>query len=248
MPTTGDGMAERVDELNAVLADLVGVLESMSDTPGLLDAVCGEAVRVVPDADLASIMVVRDGVTQTAAFTDERARRIDDVQYAAGDGPGLLAALTGEVVRVAVAETGDQWPEFVAAAKELGVGSYLAVPLRVDDTLVGAITLFGFETHGYHEFDTKVLRLFTLCVETVLRLTRRYREARRLADELRNAMETRAVIEQAKGMLMLIHRVTEDAAMHRLIVESQHTNIKLRDVAARFTKRMSSADGGPARH
>ena len=49
-------------------------------------------------------------------------------------------------------------------------------------------------------------------------------------------------------MLMLIHRVTEDAAMHRLIVESQHTNIKLRDVAARFTKRMSSADGGPARH
>ena len=178
-------------------------------------------------------------MTQTAAFTDERARRIDDVQYAAGDGPGLLAALTGEVVRVTVGETGDQWPEFVAAAKDLGVGSYLAVPLRVDDTLVGAVTLFGFGAHGYHEFDTKVLRLFTLCVETVLRLTRRYREARRLAEELHNAMETRAVIEQAKGMLMLIHRVSEDSAMQRLIVESQHTNTKLRDVAARFTKRMS---------
>jgi AmiR/NasT family two-component response regulator len=89
-----------------------------------------------------------------------------------------------------------------------------------------------------------VLRLFTLCVETVLRLTRRYREARGLAGELRNAMETRAVIEQAKGMLMLIHRVNEDAAMQRLIVESQHTNVKLRDVAARFTRKMSSADGG----
>jgi AmiR/NasT family two-component response regulator len=89
-----------------------------------------------------------------------------------------------------------------------------------------------------------VLRLFTLCVETVLRLTRRYREARLLADELRHAMETRAVIEQAKGMLMLIHRVSEDAAMQRLIVESQNTNTKLRDVAARFTKRMSSAGGG----
>jgi AmiR/NasT family two-component response regulator len=84
-----------------------------------------------------------------------------------------------------------------------------------------------------------VLRLFTLCVETVLRLTRRYREARRLAEELHNAMETRAVIEQAKGMLMLIHQASEDAAMQRLIVESQHTNTKLRDVAARFTKRMS---------
>jgi transcriptional regulator with GAF, ATPase, and Fis domain len=144
-------------------------------------------------------------------------------------------------VRGAVGETGDRWAEFVAAAKDLGVGSYLAVPLRVDDTLVGAVTLFGFGAHGYHEFDTKVLRLFTLCVETVLRLTRRYREARRLADELHHAMETRAVIEQAKGMLMLIHRVGEDSAMQRLIVESQHTNTKLRDVAARFTKRMSSA-------
>lgn len=245
MPTTGDAMAERVDELSAVLADLVGVLEAVSDTPGLLDAVCGEAVRVVPDADLASIVVVRDGATQTAAFTDERARRIDDVQYAAGDGPGLLAALTGEVVRVAVGDTGERWPEFVFAAKELGVGSYLAVPLRVDDTLVGAITLFGFGAHGYHEFDTKVLRLFTLCVETVLRLTRRYREARLLADELRHAMETRAVIEQAKGMLMLIHRVSEDTAMQRLIAESQNTNTKLRDVAARFTKRMSSEGGRP---
>ena len=244
MATTGDGMAERIDELHAVMADLTTALEAAAEEADLFSAVCAEAVRVVPDADMASITAIRDGEVETAAYTDVRALTIDRAQYAADEGPCLRAARTGETVRVSIATASELWPEFVAAAKEIGVRSYLAAPLRVDDRLLGAINLFGFGAHGYHEFDTQVLRLYTLSVESVLRTTRRYQRARKLAEELDNAMRSRGVIEQAKGMLMLIHQIDEDTAMRRLITESQNTNTKLRDVAARFVRRMSGRRPG----
>ena len=55
-------------------------------------------------------------------------------------------------------------------------------------------------------------------------------------------MRSRAVIEQAKGILMAAHRISADDAMKRLITESQRTNVKLRDVATRFVEELSSAD------
>jgi len=55
-------------------------------------------------------------------------------------------------------------------------------------------------------------------------------------------MRSRAVIEQAKGILMAVHRISADDAMKRLVTESQHSNVKVRDIAARFVVELSSAD------
>ncbi|MFD1051911.1 ANTAR domain-containing response regulator, partial [Kibdelosporangium lantanae] len=135
-------------------------------------------------------------------------------------------------------------PEFVASAKHFGVRSYLASPLRVDEQLAGAINLFGFEDHGFREVDSKLLELYATVVTFGLRTNRRYRETRELADHLETAMRSRAVIEQAKGILMAIHKITDEQAMERLIARSQRANIKLRDVAADFVRSMSTDSGG----
>jgi GAF domain-containing protein len=238
---TGDPIpSEHLDELTAAMADLTRALETEPSEDDILDAVCAEAVRAVPGADMASITAIREGEPETAAFTDERAVEIDGVQYAAGDGPCLRAAESGEIVRLPLATADALWPEFTGHALSLGVGSYLAAPLRVDGTLAGALNLFGFGDHGFAETDSRMLRLYTTIVSFGLRTTRRYHRARQRTTELEAAMHSRAVIEQAKGILMAVHGITADDAMKRLIEESQHTNVKLRDVAARFVESLSA--------
>jgi GAF domain-containing protein len=229
-------LSEHLDELTAAMADLTGVLETEPAEAEILDAVCAEAVRAVPGADMASITAIRDGEPETAASTDDRAVEIDRVQYATGAGPCLRAAATGEVVRVPLGTAGAAWPEFITHARSLGVGSYLAAPLRVDEHLSGALNLFGYGDHGFAETDSQLLHLYTTIVSFGLRTTRRYHQARRRAVDLEAAMRTRAVIEQAKGILMAVHRISADDAMKRLVAESQHSNVKLRDVAARFVE------------
>ncbi|UOX90272.1 GAF and ANTAR domain-containing protein [Amycolatopsis sp. FBCC-B4732] len=231
---------EHLDELTAAMAGLTGALESEPAEAEILDAVCAEAVRAVPGADMASITAIRDGEPETMASTDERAVEIDRVQYAAGEGPCLRAAATGEIVRLPLATADAVWPDFTKHARGLGVGSYLAAPLRVDENLSGALNLFGYGDHGFAEADSRLLRLYTTIVSFWLRTTRRYHQARRQADDLEAAMRTRAVIEQAKGILMAVHRIGADDAMKRLVTESQHTNVKLRDVAARFVEELSA--------
>lgn len=233
-------LPEHFDELTAAMADLTDALESEPAEAEILDAVCAEAVRAVPGADMASITAIRDGEPETAAATDERAVSIDRVQYAADAGPCLQAAETGEIVRVPLATAGQAWPEFTDHARGLGVGSYLAAPLRVDEHLSGALNLFGFGDHGFAETDSRLLELYTTIVSFGLRTTRRYRQARRRATELEAAMRSRAVIEQAKGILMAVHRISADDAMKRLVVESQHTNVKLREIATKFVENLSA--------
>jgi GAF domain-containing protein len=242
-PVTGEPIpAEHLDELTAAMADLTGALETEPAEAEILEAVCAEAVRAVSGADMASITAIRGGEPETAATTDDRAVRIDRVQYAAGDGPCLRAAATGEIVRVPVATAGRVWPQFTEHARSLGVGSYLAAPLRVDEQLTGALNLFGFGDHGFAETDSQLLKLYTTIVSFGLRTNRRYQRARQRTAELEEAMRSRAVIEQAKGILMAVHRSSADEAMKRLVAESQHTNVKLRDVAARFVAGLSSED------
>jgi GAF domain-containing protein len=239
----GDEVVELLDEVADAMVALTSALETGSGAAEIQDVICAEAVRVVPGADMASITAVRDSGPETLAFTDERAFQVDQAQYRAGAGPCLEAAASGEIVRMSTDTAGERWSEFVASAKQYGVRSYLAAPLRVDEHLSGAINLFGFEDHGFEETDSKLLKVYTTVVAFGFRTVRRYQETYRIAENLQTAMRSRAVIEQAKGMLMVIHEIDDVQAMGRLITKSQETNTKLRDVAAEFVRTMSAGRG-----
>ncbi|MBP2330317.1 GAF domain-containing protein [Kibdelosporangium banguiense] len=233
-------MAERLDEVRAAMSALTSALETTSDDLAMLEAVCAEAIRVVPGADMASITAIDDDGPRTAAYTDKRALEVDQAQYVAGDGPCLRAAATGRTMRLSLETASELWPGFVVQAKQFGVGSYLAAPLRVDEHLTGAINLFGFDNHGFQETDSKLLELYTTIVGFGLRTTRRYRETLALAQNLDAAMQSRAVIEQAKGILMATHKIDDSQAIERLIAHSQQTNTKLRQVAVDFVREAST--------
>jgi GAF domain-containing protein len=204
-----------------------------------------QVIGAVPGADMASVSVLRGDAAETVASTSERVWAIDSEQYAAGEGPCLEAASTGRFVRVGVTEARERWPAFASSARAAGVESFLSAPLFIDEKFAGSLNLYGEPADSFDELDETLLRLYTAGAVAAIANARRYAEARRLAENLRRAIESRSVIDQAIGMLMATRRLDAEEAFQMLARESQNTNIKLRDIAARVLDGARRPDSGP---
>lgn len=232
------GRAE-LDEVGSALEELGGVLEGESDLGTLLQRVCEQVVRAIPGAEMASITLVDDGTPSTAASTDPRAYELDIDQYQAAEGPCLEAVHTRQIVRVNVAAAPDRWPAFTKTAREAGVTDYLAAPLDLENSQGAALNLYSNSGRSFDDVDGVLLDLYISAADTVLRTFSRYRQAKALTVHLREALASRAVIDQAKGVLMGSHRMTADEAFAALVRQSQRENVKVRELAARIVQRVS---------
>ncbi|WP_425266394.1 ANTAR domain-containing protein [Amycolatopsis coloradensis] len=227
-----------LDEVTGALETLTSALDSVDDFRVLLHQVCEQVTQAVPGVDEATVTLLTDGRNPTTvATTSEVVTELDHDQYASGDGPCLQAARTGELVRVSVDEAADLWPAFARNSKAAGFGSFLSAPLVIDARHSGAVNCYSVRGHGFAELDEKLLGLYTSAVNAALRAYSRYQRAHDTTSQLRTALTTRAVIDQAKGILMAIRRIPADEAFTLLVEQSQRENIKLRDLAARFVAR-----------
>jgi GAF domain-containing protein len=231
---TDPHLLRRLDEVTLALADLGHVLAREEDIGRVLQRSVNQVVKAIPGADMASVSVLRGDAAETAASTSERVWAIDSGQYAAGDGPCLHAARTGQVVRISVNEARERWPAFARSARTAGIGSYLSAPLTVDQKFAGSLNLYSRQPHGFNDLDESLLRLYTTAAAAAIANARRYAQARDLAENLRRATESRTVIDQAIGILMTTRTLDPDTAFQTLSRESQTTHTKLRDIAARI--------------
>ncbi len=237
----------RLDEVTGALSDLGELLAREEDLGRVLQRSVSQVVLAVQGADMASVSVLRGDVAETVASTSELVWSIDSEQYATGQGPCLEAARTGQFVRVGVTEARERWPAFAASARAAGVESFLSAPLLIDEKFAGSLNLYGQEAYCFDSLDESLLRLYTTAATAAIANARRYAEARGVAENLRRAIGSRAVIDQAIGALMATHRLNAEDAFQLLARESQNTNIKLRDIAARVIdaahRRGSGHDG-----
>jgi len=231
-------LLQRLDDVIGALADLSDVLTRTEDLGRVLQRSVEQVARAIPGADMASVSVLRDDGTtaETVASSSERVWAVDDHQYAAGGGPSLEAARTGQVVRVGVEQATERWPEFARSARAAGVGSYLSAPLHVDEEFAGSLNLYSEQAHGFGDLDEALLRLYTTAAAAAIANARRYTQARDLAAQLSQALDSRAVIDQARGILMATHGIDAEQAFAPLAKESQNTDVKLREVAARLVE------------
>jgi GAF domain-containing protein len=226
---------ERMDETGDAIGELQEVLAGDEPIQTVLDRMVELVLRVVPDADEVSVTVLTDGEPSTAAASDDRVIAIDDDQYAAGNGPCLEAARTREPLLVRGAEAFGRWPRFAAAAERAGVHAYLSAPLVMDDgsdELIGALNVYADREDAFDALDKALLSLLTIAASAAISHSRRYLRVQQLADRLRQALGSRAEIDQATGVLMAVHGVPADKALGRLIEKSQQTGANLRQVAA----------------
>jgi GAF domain-containing protein len=163
--------------------------------------------------------------------TDPTAGDLDAAQYRSDKGPCLQAYSLRQVVRGTVPECADHWPEFTAAAAKAGVRSVLAVPLVASDRPLGALNLYSKTAESYDETDEETAALFSEQAAVACANAEVYWRTYSLTEHLREALESRDVIGQAKGILMVRRSCTPDVAFEALRKASQHRNIKLRSVA-----------------
>src|SRR5205085_12184500 len=133
--------------------------------------------------------------------------------------------------------TDERWPKYGPTAVEVGVLSSLSVPLPVQEHVVGAINWYSSETNTFHDGHHDAARDFAAKVAVVVTNAHLYGSMQQMATNMQAAMTSRAVIEQAKGVLMASMRCDADTAFGVLIEQSQYEQRKLREIAEEIVAR-----------
>jgi GAF domain-containing protein len=197
----------------------------------LLQKVADLAKRVMPGDPETSITVLVNDKPTTVVYTGQLAVDCDESQYGRGYGPCLHAASTGELTEIADARAETRWREYMQLAVERGSLSSLSVPLPISEGMAAALNVYAREAHAFDEKSRGAAQKFAPYAAVAVANMHAYEDARNMADHLEIALKNRAVIDQAKGILMERHKLTADQAFQVLARISMQSNQKLRAVA-----------------
>ncbi len=211
-----------------VVGKMTSFLESIGDVDATLEQMCDNLVDAVPGADAAGVTVIRRGRPVTIVVTDGCVRAVDRAQYDADEGPCLEAATTRTPVRVTSGVAAQRYSEFWTRNADTGMRSFLSTPVSVGDERYGALNLYSRSDHGFEHADADTSTICVTVVESLLAIARRADDAQRQVDGLRAALESRAVIDQCKGIVMVVLDITDDQAFALIRWRSQETNTPVR--------------------
>ena len=206
--------------------------------------VCELAVATIPGAAQASVTLVRGQRARTAAFTGADVAALDERQYELGFGPCLDAARTGSTVHVIDTSDCAAYPDFAALAARHRITSVLSIGLPVPGRSVGALNMCCTGGKPLGASAVELARLFACYAAVALANASRFADAQEHSEQMRQAMASRSVIEQAKGVLIAREGLDPEAAFAHLARLSQDSNRKLHEIAAQV---VADAHGPPGR-
>jgi GAF domain-containing protein len=204
------------------------------DVKAMLDELANFTALTLSDPAVAfcSITLLRQKKPVTVASSEGAARRLDEIQYRAGDGPCLTAIREGSAVHVPDVRTERRWGGYAAAALAEKVRSSLSVPLALEGEAEAGLNMYSTRSHGFSGEDIDNVQSYAYHASKALRLAVRITQLAEAKNNLAAAMESRTVIDLAAGAIMAQNRCSQDAAMKILKIASNSRNTKLRDVAA----------------
>lgn len=223
-------MNPRRPDLVVSLAQATREISANGHLPTTLDTIVHAAQRSLPGVDHVGISVThKDGRVKTLAATDPFVTALDELQYELDEGPCLTAIRDGTIVTINDARHEQRWPRFIPRAVELGLRSQIGLRLFVENQTLGGLNLYSTAADT---IDPEVLATADLfAAHAALALGKARHE-----ENLHSALSTRKVIGQAIGLIMERYALDEDNAFQYLARVSQHSNHKLRDVAAELVQ------------
>jgi GAF domain-containing protein len=202
----------------------------------VLQTVVELAKRVLPGNPEASISLLVNGRPSTTSSTGKLATDMDETQYGRGYGPCLESASTGELIEIPDTATEQRWADYCRIAVERGNRSSLSVPLPVSERVSGALNVYARAPHVFDERAKSAALRFAPYASVAVANMHAYQDARDMAGNLQVALESRAVIDQAKGILMERHRLSADQAFQALAAVSMRSNRKVREIAEQLVE------------
>jgi GAF domain-containing protein len=239
-PIQGDHLAAA----ERLLDELSGNLQTLDDLTPYLERLVQAVNTAIDGCDAVGVTVVMEDRPRTAAYTTAGTLEIDAVQYAVGDGPCLDAFRNGRENLVDFAGAEDRWPAFIEGCDPGDVQTLLALPLESDGHRFGALNLYGYARNAFDRTEISVVRMAARRAADAVAAAVQLAGARAVAGQMEQAMASRAVIEQAKGVLMARHGIDESVAFQLMRQQSQEQNLKLRTLAAQLISEARSPRSG----
>jgi hypothetical protein len=193
------------------------------------------AARFLDGEPVTSVTIVTRKPT-TVAASGPLATELDEEQYRLGDGPCLTAATTGRPAEIPDMRAPSNWGRFAAYAADRGCGGVLSFPLPVQERVQGALNVYARNVPLTDPETLDLVARFAAYAVVPVSNMYLYQGAVEKAEHLQAALDSRAVIDQAKGILMERSKLTADAAFRVLAKVSMERNIKVRDVAEEFVR------------
>jgi putative methionine-R-sulfoxide reductase with GAF domain len=233
-PGTVDADAETAaedDDLRSSLTALSELATGQMELRDVLTRVAEFAVLAIPGADGAGLTLIEAGHTDTIVASAPFVTQVDAIQYGIGEGPCITAATEARTMRSGSLDTDPLWPRFGPRVGHLGVHSALSLPLLTADGVLGAMNIYAHAPDAFDERAARLGELFAVPAAIAVQNAQVLAQAKRLASQLQTALTNRAVIDQAKGILISRIGCSSEEAFERLSQISQTDNQKLHNVA-----------------
>jgi GAF domain-containing protein len=235
-----DGTAREAQINNAFVA-VADTLTSDFDVVDLLHTLVEQCTHILDTTAGGLMLVDGDGQLQLMTSTSEAADLVEVMQIAASDGPCIECFTTGAAVSVPDIESIDgKWPAFQKAARESGFRSAHATPLKLRDQVIGTMNLFGTKPQALSARDAAVAQALSDVATIGILQERLVREGNIVAEQLHSALDSRIVIEQAKGIISHSLSIDMDEAFGVLRAHARNNNLTIRFVAEEITNRRLS--------
>lgn len=228
---TATGREAQDDDLRASIIALGTLATGRLDLKDLLTSVATLAVQAIPGADGAGLTLLEDNRSDTLVMTGPFVREVDDIQYGLGQGPCISAAAEGQTMRSGSLGGDARWPKFGSRVARLGVHSAVSLPLITPTGVVGALNVYAHVKHAFTERAAELGEQFAVPAAIAVQNAQVLAQAQRLAAQLQVALDTRGVVDRAIGIMMSRNGGTEEQALTRLRLLSQHEHHKLVAVA-----------------
>jgi transcriptional regulator with GAF, ATPase, and Fis domain len=226
--------AERLAE---VLVEVADTLVDEFDLIDFLHMVTTHTSELVHAQGAGILLADHHGRLQLMAASDERAKLLELFQLQADEGPCHDCFHSGTpVVDTDLTEAGESWPRFAPRAVAAGFRSVHAFPLRLRQNVIGALNLFGTEVGRMAPADVRVIQALADIATIGLLQERAIHRAEVLTEQLQAALNSRVVIEQAKGVLAQIHGTSTDEAFDLLRSYARSHHLRLGEVAQAVTE------------
>lgn len=232
-------------DLHRALKELSGLRFGETDVDEAMRRIV-RATHTIFDVDGAGLMLVdEDQVLRNAAVSDERFARLEQLQEQHGEGPCVSAYEDKDLVCVddlTKDEVRRRWPSFCPAATEQGVRAVLASPIPYDRSAIGVIAVLSEDARPWTPEGELALMAFTDLAALMIASVIRSSEQSELADQLQGTLRSRAVIEQAKGVLAAREQLSLREAYERLRAQARRERRRLSQVSAELVAQSVPGD------
>lgn len=224
------------DRLAEVLVDVADTLVDEFDLIDFLQRVTTHASDLVAARICGLMLADHRGRLQLMAASEERAEMLELFQVQAEEGPCQDAYRTGNPVIVTdLHAMEDRWPQFAPQAVAAGFQAVHAFPMRLRGQVIGALNMFGVEAGPMDEADVRVVQALADIATIGLLQQRAITRGELLTEQLQGALNSRIVIEQAKGVLAQLHAESPDEAFVRMRSYCRRHGLELGKVALAVT-------------